>query len=395
MKLVVLISRFPWPLEKGDKLRIFHQIKDRARRHDVYVFCLAEDEPATDHIEVVEKYASGVRYFRISKWRRMANAFLSLLNGKPAQLGYFLDRKIKKKIRSEIISINPDRVYCQLIRAAEYAKMLPFPKVLDYMDSFSAGMRRQAETRTFPVNLFYRLESLYTRRYEHEVYKYFDESLIISAKDRDELPLISKNSVHVIPNGIDTVFFHPDPEVEKKYDVAFIGNLGYKPNEQAVEKLHEWIEQIEPAKRPSVLIAGARPTARILKLQSDYFHITGWVDDIRQAYNSAKVFAAPLFTGSGLQNKILEAMSCGLACITTSLVNDSIGAKAGKEIVICDDQASFVQALDKLLKHSSYREDIVQAGSQYVKDNFSWDNYNEQLDQLIVNAKMKSEQYAY
>ena len=35
MKLLVLLSRFPFPLDKGDKLRAFHQLRYLAAPEDI------------------------------------------------------------------------------------------------------------------------------------------------------------------------------------------------------------------------------------------------------------------------------------------------------------------------------------------------------------------------
>ena len=34
-KLVIMLSRFPYPLEKGDKLRAFHQIKELSKTYAI------------------------------------------------------------------------------------------------------------------------------------------------------------------------------------------------------------------------------------------------------------------------------------------------------------------------------------------------------------------------
>ena len=40
-KLLVLLSRIPYPLDKGDKLRAFHQIKDLNDSYEVILCCLS------------------------------------------------------------------------------------------------------------------------------------------------------------------------------------------------------------------------------------------------------------------------------------------------------------------------------------------------------------------
>ena len=50
MRLLVLLSRVPYPLEKGDKLRAYHLISRLARRHEVYLFCLSDAHTDPAHI---------------------------------------------------------------------------------------------------------------------------------------------------------------------------------------------------------------------------------------------------------------------------------------------------------------------------------------------------------
>ena len=50
------------------------------------------------------------------------------------------------------------------------------------------------------------------------------------------------------------------------------------------------------------------------------------MDDIRHAYNISNIFIAPMRIGTGIQNKVLEAMAMKNACVTTKIVNLSIEA---------------------------------------------------------------------
>ena len=104
--------------------------------------------------------------------------------------------------------------------------------------------------------------------------------------------------------------------------------MSYPPNINAVVYIAEQIMPIIIKQIPNVkfLIAGATPTNDVKNLQSDNIHVTGWLDDIRDAYNESKVFLAPLQIGTGLQNKLLEAMAMKIPCITSSLANNAIGA---------------------------------------------------------------------
>ncbi len=388
MKLVIVTSRFPWPIEKGDKLRIFHQLKYLSERYEILLISVADEIPEESALEELRQYCAEIKYYTISKLRRICTALYYWINGKPAQVGYFFSSKIKRKIYQEIIQFQPDRIYCQLIRVSDYVKTLPHVKILDYMDTLSSGMARQAEVRKFPASLFYKREAVLTRQYEQRVYSFFDETTIISERDKNELPLLSKNLIHVIPNGIDANFYIPINKVPE-YDLVFVGNLGYKPNEEAVFNLLKYY-RINNLNH-KVLIAGARPTKAILAINEKNWNIAGWVDDIRSAYNNAKIFVAPLTIGSGLQNKILEAMSCGLPCITTTLVNEAIGAEEDNEILIANDSTTWMEKVNLLLEDEELRRTVGKNARTFVLNNYLWTGFNSKLNNVITDAKSKAQ----
>ncbi|HRP85181.1 MAG TPA: glycosyltransferase [Saprospiraceae bacterium] len=100
-------------------------------------------------------------------------------------------------------------------------------------------------------------------------------------------------------------------------------------------------------------------------------------------YWTGKLFVAPLFTGSGQQNKILEAMACGLPVITTSQVNNAIGAEVGTEIFIADNLRTFVAQIDDLLDDEDLRHEVAYQARRFVCDNYTWEIIGEKLEDFL------------
>lgn len=376
MKLVILTSRFPYPLEKGDKLRIYHQIRVLSRRYEITLISLAEQPPKDAELAHLRQFCAAIHVFRLSKLRIAFNLISGWLQGLPLQVSYFYHPGIRKKIARLIQQEKPDHLYCQLIRMAPYVSDLPLPKTLDFMDTFSIGMQRRAERSRGLWRWLFRREAKQLQAYEAQAFAAFDHCTIISEQDRDLLVFAGKAQVRIVPNGVDTDFFHPKFKSAPEYHLAFVGNMGYHPNVEAakflVGEVLPILQQTVPDVR--VLIAGARPTSEVLALQSAQVTVTGWVEDIRDAYGSARVFVAPIFLGSGQQNKILEAMSMALPCVTTGMVNNAIHAPVNSTIFVADTAANFAANILKILADENLQTTIGQAARDFVEQKYGWEH---------------------
>src|SRR5690606_15491817 len=184
MKLGILLSRVPYPLEKGDKLRAFHQIKELSKNHDIYLCALNTNRLHPEAIEKLSPYCKEIKIIKLSKWSILLNLLYSLLfSGLPLQIAYFYNRRAKSEILNFFNNHKIEHLYCQLIRVTEYVKAYPCPKTLDYMDALSRGMERRIEKAPFYLKPFVKIESKRLKKYEHFIFSEFDHKTIISEQD--------------------------------------------------------------------------------------------------------------------------------------------------------------------------------------------------------------------
>ncbi len=384
-RLLVLTSRFPYPLERGDKLRIYHQIKHLSEESEIYLFSISNREIEENERAELAAFCREVHVFRV-RLGDIAWALLSgILSHRPFQVHYFYRRSIHEAIRAAAARIRPHAVLCQLLRMAPYAEGLGAPSGLDYMDAFSLGMKRRAELAPWWQRPLLRLERRRLLSYEKKIYAHFEAHAIISNQDREALPLANSASVAILPNGVDSSYFAPMAEIEPTFDLVYVGNMGYFPNVQAAKMLVKDIlpKLVLPAPA-RLLLAGARPAHELLQMAAPpRVEFTGWVEDIRMSYASGKVFAAPLFAGSGQQNKILEAMCMGIPCVVTEIVNRAIGGTHGTHLLIANDLTSFVACIQQLLDDELLRKKIGQAGRVLVMEKYDWVQASRQLARWI------------
>ncbi len=382
-KLVIITSRFPYPLEKGDKLRIYHQIRELSYTFEIHLLSISDIPVSPDYENELLKYCESVQIYRISLVSRIVGMLRSLFFSLPIQVGYFFNPFHKQRIIRTITALQPDAIYCQLIRVTEYVKEYhDCPKVLDYMDAFSKGMERRRHLGKWYATFFFEMESRRLRRYEQRIFDYFEEKLIISEQDKNFIAHPNRSKIVAVPNGIDRSFFEDLP-ITPTYDLVFVGNLSYAPNIEAVLYLKDSILPL--VKDCSLLVSGAQPSKSLQIACDEATNITlqGWVNDIRESYKSGAVFVAPMMIGTGMQNKLLEAMALGIPCITTSLANNAIGAVNGETILVAETAEQFKDAINLLRADSALYHRISTQAKQFVQDHFQWNQSTRIIQGLI------------
>jgi glycosyltransferase involved in cell wall biosynthesis len=234
-----------------------------------------------------------------------------------------------------------------------------------------------------PLRWVYREELRRIRRYETHVASAFDHLTVVSEVDRRYLP--SRN-VTVVPLGVDADVFRPLPALRRPAPtVVFSGRLGYAPNADAAVWLVEEILPRIHAARPDVqlVLAGADPSAPVRALaRRPGVVLTGRVSSMPHALNVATVAVAPLRSGSGMQNKVLEAMACALPVVTTHRAFEGIQGQPGRDLIVADSPTQIADAVVALLADPARAESIGQAARETVRRHHSWEASAARLEEI-------------
>lgn len=393
MKILVALPRFPYPLEKGDKLRAYNQIKELSKNNEIYLFCVSHTKVLPEHVEQLRPYCQDICCVSSPKLVNYKNIVRNYLHTKSLQIGYWDSRKARKAVKEFVRKVQPDVIYSQMVRTMPWISRLPYPKVMDYQDALSMNTERRMDQTRGLWHYILHFEFKMLRSTEYNAFKIFDALTIISEPDSDAIPRPKNGEIHIIPNGVDFDFFDrtklPSPAgAAPKWDIVFCGNMGYEPNVHAAQYLVKEVMPLVWKEVPgaTVLLAGANPKHGVSNLASDKVSVSGYVVDIRECYAASSIFVAPMLTGSGLQNKLLEAMAMQLPCVTTSIANDSLGARDGSEVLIGDNAEAFAAHIVSLLRDADKRASLAQSGRQYALDHFSWETSCQQLEAVLKSV---------
>lgn len=384
-----MLSRFPYPTEKGDKLRAYHQLKELAESWEIHLICVSDEPISIERREAIEPFCTSIHVFELNKLMLILLVGWQFFTHKPFQYGYFYQPAIARKIKQLVEHIQPDHIFCQLIRPAAYVKNYHnCPKTIDYMDALSMGIKRRIAHAKWWNRWLFQSEWRRLVRYESVLFDYFEGHTMISEQDREFIQHPRRKEIQVIANGVDAAFFEQvDASEFPEVDVVFTGNMSYPPNVSAVNFIANDIfpELQRRGRNVRFLISGANPDSAVLQ-HKDKLEVSGWVDDIRTSYARARIFIAPMHIGTGLQNKLLEAMACGLPCITTPLCNNALKASSD-EILLAETASEYAEKICELLDNPEKAVQLGEHGRKFVRNTYDWKKATQKLSAYMMSFK--------
>lgn len=391
MTTLYLSHRVPYPPNKGEKIRTYHQIRHLVDEGRELVVC-APAERATDRADadalarelgiqvVTEPLPPGL-------WRKLR----ALATGQPISVSHFYSRPLQRRLECLLAEARIDTVVCtssamarylfRSPRAAQLTERGALRRVMDFMDLDSDKWRQYQRASSGPMRWVYGREARLLERVERAVHQRFDACLFISAAEVELFArrLGSRERLHVCANGLDTRQFRPsgkDSGERKEGPVLlFTGVMNYRPNEDAVLWFAEavWPELRRRWPTARFVIAGMDPSTRVRALtRLPGVEVTGFVDDILPYYHQADLFVAPFRLARGVQNKILQAFACGVPVVSTRLGAEGIDCRGGEHLAIADDAAGMLAAIDALLAQPTRARAQAEAALGLVRERYSW-----------------------
>lgn len=388
MKILVCYTRFPWPLIKGDLLTVHKLLEFLSERHHVDLLTVEPEDPT--FVDFLPQRLASMTMVPNGSLARIARLPRSFVSGRSLQIDLFFGASFAAR-RSELIEKGDyDIVYSHYIRSCGHEdfgsagarKVIGLQ--LSHQSHFSLAAKKDGNSL---LRWLYAVEAKRLEDWEGRIAGYHDLIHLISPKDMTRIKGYENWQDRVLfnPHGVDTQEFTPDPASRIVGRVVFTGGLRFQANRDAVMWLVKeiWPRILSACPSAELIVAGSSPSAalRAAVNSAGNAKLIPNPERMAEVIQTGDVAVDPLRIGAGLQNKVLEAMSCGLPVVATTLANRGIGAIPGSEILLADDAESIANEVVNLILDRRYNERIGSAARSAIERSWTWEHHFEALDE--------------
>ena len=403
MNLLFITTQFPYPLDNGGKIGAYNGISVVSKDFDVTVLSFTEqDEYIEEGIEYYSKKFNNVKFekpihhdvhIRKKKFKLIKAMLSGYVKKMPYIVSKFVDKNMYKKI-DEMFQGNRkwDIVFIDYLNMYSYGEYIK-KKYGNLIGKFILKdhnleyelVKQEALSSKGLKKIVLNVEWKRTFKYEKNAVKNSEFVFSVCDSNTNELKRFNSNTWTMYP----TYEMLPKRgKITNNNSILYIGNLSWKSNMDGlkwfVEKTFGLIKKAIPD--ASLTIVGSGCNDNYFKDYDDVNYL-GYVKDISNIYDDYKVFIVPLFEGSGIRIKILEAFNNEIAVVSTTLGCETIGVQSGKELFIADNEIEFSKAIVELLKNEELNNRIRNEGKELLKKKFSLTARQEEFKSILFDCK--------
>jgi glycosyltransferase involved in cell wall biosynthesis len=211
-----------------------------------------------------------------------------------------------------------------------------------------------------------------TRELERRLVGAADLTVAITEDEARQVRQLDPSArVVVLPNVHELAPEDP-PGFEGRSGLLFIGMFLHSPNTDAVAWFTaEVLPKIRERLDVKLVVIGEDPPPSLVRNGGSNVAFTGWVQDVKPLFDSARVFVAPLRFGAGMKGKIGHALSLGLPTVTTSVGAEGMDLRDGHDVLIRDDAEGFAEAVCVLHEDEQLWRKLSASGRDLVRQRWT------------------------
>lgn len=177
--------------------------------------------------------------------------------------------------------------------------------------------------------------------------------------------------------------------------LIFTGSMDFSPNYDGALWFIEHVMPLLFKKRPDTrfVVAGQLPIPRLLESASKNIDVLGFVPDLRREIQRSQLYVAPLISGTGFRNKLIEAVASGTYVIGTPMALECLDDELRNTLLVAKTPREFAERIDDYLRNPRAFDDSLRKAMRIVHEKYQWNERVTELEDLCylaIQRKMKA-----
>ena len=390
MKILQICSKPTYPETDGYTLAVNHITKSLlSQNHILKVITISTQKHSVGYMSNKYRKNTDFEHVFIDTTIRIIPAFLNLFSNESYNIIRFIDKRFLDKLFELLKNNEYDIIIFEGLFVSSYIDFViknSNSKVLLRAHNVESEIWKGIASQT--KNIFKRWyinhlqKKLY--RYEKSIISKFDGIITISEKNMEWMKEQNAKAITTIPFCIDTDF-DIKKDISKTETLFHIGSMDWQPNINGINWFINkvWPIVYEKNNRIKLHLAGKNLPDSLQRMDKKNIIIEVEVENANNFMRSFNLMIVPLWSGSGIRIKILEAMSLGKTIISTSIGASGIICENNKNILIADHPEKFASIILKFIKNKNECQRIGENAKLNIKENYNLDKINVELSSFL------------
>jgi len=403
LRIAVLDEELPYPLTSGKRLRTFNLLTRLAERHRITILCHRNADAAEvpKAVEVLARHGIDTIVVPRAIPSKQGPGFYARLAGNLlSSLPYSVEthtspelvEAVAKYARQTQVDVwNCEWTpYAQVLRQALGKRLKRTPWVVMAHNVESLIWKRYHETEENSLKRWYIHQQW--RKFElFEKWAYANATWCVAVSEPDaeiiRTQMGGTEQTEVVDNGVDTTYFRPQTDVERvPGNIAFLGSLDWRPNQDGVKVLLDTVFPQVKAKLPNATlsIVGRHPPEwlreAVLRVPGVSLHAN--VPDVRPYLARCSLTVVPLRVGGGSRLKILESLATGTPVVSTHLGAEGLRLTPGVHYTHTRNEKDMAEAIVMQLSDTDTALRQADEGRRLVLRDYDWAPLSTKLQEI-------------
>lgn len=389
MKILLLTNLIPYPLDNGGKIKSFNMLKMLSLMHKIDLFSFYEEDKDIENIEPLKALCNNIVVFKkplttstnMNYMKKIA--VKTLFSALPMVAYKFKDEHMYNALEDAIKNNKYDIIYVDHLQLAVYHHIFEkynLPFYLDQHNCESQIIKRQVDKeQSFAKKIFLGYEYKKLKRFEEKILQKAEKVVVLSEEDKKVMTKnleINLDKFIIIPIPVESSYKKEIKyNIKEEINLLFLGTLSWYPNahglEWYIDKVIPLLEE-KDVKYKFYIVGKAPGESIISKCASNpNIIITGYVDDINEYVEKCDVMVVPIFIGSGMRVKILEALGKCIPVISTAIGAEGIDVVEGQDILVANNEKEFFNCIIKVKGDNELYTELQRNGLILYEEKYS------------------------